>query len=687
MLQSMGLFFIFVPLLLLAGIILGLVAISDVRDVRSTLKSFPLDKLTFRIYQLEQKVAELQKKLAAAAPPAPVAAQPAVHPAPEPQPAAPPPEPPKVSAPLPPQAASPPKPAPPSLAPPSSPQIPVPPPHAPQSLPAFAGAHKEPSSSDLEELIGGRWFNRIGIIAILFAVSYFLKLAFDNNWIGPAGRVAIGILLGLLMLPWSDWLLSRDYTYFSEGIAGLGEATLFVSVWAGCQYYRLFTQQVGFVALVIVTGIMAFLALRWNSERIGFISLLGGLLTPALMSTGRNEQVVLFSYLLLLGAAALYVSWRKEWQSLMPLAFGATYLYFWQWYDVFYRRGAFLGSTLFFATLIFLLFSILPAARALLRQALRAWDVIFVLFNAFAYLVILYELLWDYFRWPLALFLLVLAIVHEAVALLLPDPNADEAAAPQFLYTAVAVSCLTFIIPTKLEHNSITFALAIEGAALVWIGFRYLANLLRPFGYLLLFFAAVRALILPPAAGTFLFNERFGTYLFLIAALGVCLWGALSSSSNSSRPSAPHTLSASPLGPAPSSRIGVAQTDTRAAEAGFLTFAINFFALLALSLEFWDFFGASRSTPGNSLAQHLSISVFWTAYAAFLLIVGMTRNLPILRWQALFLLGVVVLKVFFYDLSFLDRAYRILSFLILGCALLAISFLYQRKLARDRSVP
>lgn len=41
--------------------------------------------------------------------------------------------------------------------------------------------------------------------------------------------------------------------------------------------------------------------------------------------------------------------------------------------------------------------------------------------------------------------------------------------------------------------------------------------------------------------------------------------------------------------------------------------------------------------------------------------------------------GLMAGKVFFYDLSFLERAYRILSFLVLGIVLLIVSFLYQRR--------
>jgi uncharacterized membrane protein len=46
------------------------------------------------------------------------------------------------------------------------------------------------------------------------------------------------------------------------------------------------------------------------------------------------------------------------------------------------------------------------------------------------------------------------------------------------------------------------------------------------------------------------------------------------------------------------------------------------------------------------------------------------------------LLGVTALKVFLLDLSELDRAYRIVSFIVLGAILLAVSYLYQRSQQR-----
>jgi len=79
------------------------------------------------------------------------------------------------------------------------------------SGPQFAAAKPE---IDLESRIGSHWLNRIGISAVLIGMSYFLKLAFDNNWIGPAGRVSIGLLAGIGAIVWSESFRKRGYNLF-----------------------------------------------------------------------------------------------------------------------------------------------------------------------------------------------------------------------------------------------------------------------------------------------------------------------------------------------------------------------------------------------------------------------------------------------------------------------------------------
>ncbi len=633
--------------------ILAISAFVRVQHLAEQLRTFPLQNLAARLSAIEQHLAALEKSLASRA--ATVASFPGQEP---PHPVQP-----QVLAPVPPPLhAAPPPPIPPREIPKPG-EVPLP----PREFNVFAApplhsSQTKPSSAlDLEALIGGRWLNRIGITALILALTYFLKYAFDNNWIGPSGRVAIGVLLGAAMLPWSHWLLQRGYSYFSEGIAGLGAAVLYLSIWAGCQYYKLFSLDVGFAAMIVITAGMAAVALGRNSQRIALLSLFGGFLTPVLVSEGKDAQVVLFTYLLILGAGLLAIEMPRDWRSLTPISFLLSQLYFWEWYSEFYRPAK-LERTIIFATLFFLLYAALPVLRAARYSQLHELDIVVVLANSFAYLGALYVMLWPQDRWPLTLLVLALSGGHLLVAHLVPPPKAGESPLVRLLFAGLALTFATLAIPIRLEGKWITLAFAIEGAILVWTGFRSMTGFLRAGGYFLLTLAAVRLLIFPLPAPQFLFNERFAAYALLIFCFGVVVYAAREHES------------------------AVGRDELNA--LGVFAVAINVFALIALSLELWDHFGSHAGLGIDSgLAQHLALSLLWTAYASALIALGVRRESALLRWQALVLFGLVVVKVFLYDSSYLERFYRIVSFFILGLVLLVVSFLYQRKVARAQPTP
>jgi uncharacterized membrane protein len=257
---------------------------------------------------------------------------------------------------------------------------------------------------------------------------------------------------------------------------------------------------------------------------------------------------------------------------------------------------------------------------------------------------------------------LALSAAHVVVARLIPPPEQGESPVTRFLFAGLALTFATLAIPARLDGKWMTLAFAVEGAILVWTGLRAATALLRYAGYLLLAIAALRVLLLPLPAAPFLMNERFLTYLALIACFGFVLYA--------------------------SRKFAKALTghDSEILGLGGMAIGINVYAVIALSLELWDYF-EHNATPGidPGLASHLALSVLWTAYATALILVGVKRGSPLLRWQALALFGLVVVKVFLYDSSYLDRFYRILSFLILGVVLLVVSFLYQRRGSRERA--
>jgi uncharacterized membrane protein len=74
----------------------------------------------------------------------------------------------------------------------------------------------------------------------------------------------------------------------------------------------------------------------------------------------------------------------------------------------------------------------------------------------------------------------------------------------------------------------------------------------------------------------------------------------------------------------------------------------------------------------------VALSSLWSLVGVAALIVGLRRNIVLVRSAGLALLLLTVGKVFLYDLSILTSVYRVSSFIVLGLLLLLGAFAYQR---------
>jgi uncharacterized membrane protein len=123
---------------------------------------------------------------------------------------------------------------------------------------------------------------------------------------------------------------------------------------------------------------------------------------------------------------------------------------------------------------------------------------------------------------------------------------------------------------------------------------------------------------------------------------------------------------------------------------GVLRMMLVFLALVLVTGETRDFFqralaeqkgfDADAGAEVNRLEnlQQLSLSTVWLISSILLMIAGILRHNRALRIASIALFGFTILKIFIYDLSFLDTLYRIFSFIGLGVILLAVSYAYQR---------
>ena len=84
------------------------------------------------------------------------------------------------------------------------------------------------------------------------------------------------------------------------------------------------------------------------------------------------------------------------------------------------------------------------------------------------------------------------------------------------------------------------------------------------------------------------------------------------------------------------------------------------------------------STVDAELARQLMLSASWAVYAGILVAVGMRYHYPPVRYFAIALFALTLLKVFLIDIQSLGGIYRVIAFLVVGGILLLVSFLYQR---------
>lgn len=188
---------------------------------------------------------------------------------------------------------------------------------APAATPPVARL-QEPVPRGLEQRLGARGFVWLGGACIALAGAFLVKYSIDEGLLGPATRVVLGVLLGIVLLVAGDFMRRKSGT-IGQALAAAGIADLYASLFAAVALYHLLPAALAFVILAAVTFLAIALSLR-HGPFVGLVGLAGGFLTPAIVSTGEPHPGVLFSYLYLLQLGALWLERQRGWWYLPAIA-------------------------------------------------------------------------------------------------------------------------------------------------------------------------------------------------------------------------------------------------------------------------------------------------------------------------------------------------------------------------------
>jgi len=249
----------------------------------------------------------------------------------------------------------------------------------PEPEPIAAPMPPRPTSTprkpfDWESLIGVKLFSWIAGIALVLAALFFLSYSVEHGWLSPMVRASLGMVTGIVLLLVCELRVARDYSFTANAMDGAGIAILYATLFAIHALWHLLPVGVVFALMLIVTAIAVLLSIRRDSVFIALLGLVGGFATPALLSTGENKPIALFSYLLLLNVGLLWVAIQRRWPLLTALSVVFTVIYEWSWI------GKFLTvSQLPLAVSIFILFAAAAGATLWLRRradnAQRSFDL------------------------------------------------------------------------------------------------------------------------------------------------------------------------------------------------------------------------------------------------------------------------------------------------------------------------
>ena len=367
--------------------------------------------------------------------------------------------------------------------------------HHPANPPMAAAMAKSDASSTIskdssltfEEILAGQWMTWVGAIAVVIGAGFFFKYAIEQGWIGPETRVLIGITGGVACFVGGVIGMRKNYDAFAQGMVGAALGILYFSLFASARWYQppVFSDPVAFSGMVLATVAALTFAAVYEAQAAAVLALLGGFLTPIMLSRGVDARWTLFPYLLMLDLGVLGIASFRRWPRLNSLAFGGTLLMWLGWFGNHYHPDK-LGDVVILMSLFFVVFSALGVWHHLVRRTIALPEDFFLVIATpsifFATFFLLTKTNHQQWQPVMAIGMAVLYEIFGNIARrrVGVDPKIS------FAFNGLAIVFLVIAVPLKFTGHWVAIAWAALSAVLVEMGLRFNEPKLRKTGLSLL---------------------------------------------------------------------------------------------------------------------------------------------------------------------------------------------------------
>lgn len=594
----------------------------------------------------------------------------------------------------------------------------------------------------LEERVGGKLFQWIGIGALVIALLFFLRWSFENGLIGPVGRTLLGYVFSAGAIALGDRLRSK-YGIWSLTFTGGGALGSYIVTSIGLHVYQLFPQPIAMGIFVLTTFVVCLLSGFHASIPLAVFGIVGGFLTPMLVG-GDGAMIPLLSYILILDLGILGLAHVRQWRWLNIFGLLGTALYeFVAMFDGTFTRP----YALAFIAAFFAIYVLVPYVYNLLKQQKSsATDIMILVGNALFHFGFILGWL-DETPGLREQYDAIVSLGFAVIFLLFASEvyRRNRRDTPLVIGSlGITIFFATLMVPLQFGGAWVPLTWSIEGAFLLWTALTLRDVRIQRFGWIVMCLAYVWYFMAPvtfiDAVGTLrerpLLHLPSGMYIFVLWMALLAVYGTFGFGRDDRREQrvVPFilvgmiVLAVSLCSTMFSCELSLYSTAfkcrTSLTNLQALTEAVALigggyfilwrafkqwarfsdeerhqFAVIGIGLQLVTLAYFSREFTKAILTGSLfagmmqpyqvinvGLSILWALYGTAALIIGIAKHWKPLRIFSLILLLIAIAKLTLIDFFGLGTGPRVIGFTVLGALLVGASFLYQTKKEAVKSI-
>lgn len=495
-----------------------------------------------------------------------------------------------------------------------------------------------------EKEIGIKWLSIIGSLALTCGIGFFIKLAIDNNLISYAGRIALGVVIGLILVMIGMLFKKRGtHEILQKVFVGSGMSLIYFVIYL-MYYLEDYRQALGVsfslavILLIIVIGFTLYYSIKEKSQTMALVSLVFAFITSLL----GDFTVFTLIYNLFVALVFLTVVFKLNWSRLYIVCLSVTYLTYFIW--LLNNTETFVTAFLFLC-LYFLIFTTQILTTDVKTYFSEKKDVVLdkinsvsYYLNAFLFLNIGNFLFYKFFPDLTNFFIICLAIFNFLIYYIFLKINDKSSLIRSiFFFANILLIYVIFVGPT-VAMASLYLLLLILTYLVLW--FLYPCSDLMKMVNIVSGLSFFKLILFDSVTLPEFQLENILTFgkvqIFLLAIIVYyAVYGVLSLAKE---------------------------------KAGELKLK---------SFYLWMPFMAMVMISALELGKY-QLSAVWIIASLIMLLVGFYFKKSIFRYQGLLLVSFTTLKLLFYDFSSNSVVYRTILFIVFGIILLITSFFYSK---------